>query len=231
MKYITILTFFLFTYTLQAQAPIGFLLSVGGNYSTIGSDDLLVDPSAGYKFGLAFNFGYHESYSYQIEVFQNKSTFDLLAVDANLEPTGSAKFSRTTADLGFFFNYYVLLPDEDKFYFGPQAGINFSFGGGELQAEKNVAPGDQYYLPYQLNETALTSLPKFNYGAGLGLTGGYNDFRFDFRYTFGLNNILQDVQTNSRDENNNYTGPTLNGKVNTLSFTLSYRLNKLFGYE
>ena len=68
-------------------------------------------------------------------------------------------------------------------------------------------------------------------GAGIGLTGGYNDFRFDLRYNLGLTDLLSNVQTNSYDENNNYTGPSLEGKMNTVTFTISYRLNKLFGGE
>lgn len=231
MKYFTIVAFFLISFNIKAQAPQGFSLSAGGNYSNIQSDDLLVNAGFGYKYGIVFTFGYHESYNYQIELFQNKSTFDLPTIDASYQSTGSAKLERNTSDLGFFFNYYVVLPDEDKFYFGPQLGVNFSFGGGELKPQKNVAPGDEYYLPYVLNQNSLTSLSKFNYGAGIGLTGGYNDFRFDLRYTLGLNNILEDVQTNSYDEFNRYTGPTLDGKVHSLSLTISYRLNKLFGGE
>lgn len=231
MKYFTFFTIFLFSINLQAQAPQGFSISAGGNYSNLVSDDLIANPALGYKYGVVFTFGYHETYNYQIEFFQNKSTFDAPTIDANYELSGNSKLNRITSEMGFFFNYYVVHPDEDKFYFGPQAGINLSFGGGELQPQNSIAPGDEYYLPHRLNQSALTSLSKFNYGAGLGLTGGYNDFRFDIRYTMGLNNVLADVQTDSRDESNQYTGPTLDGKVHSLSLTISYRLNKLFGYE
>ncbi|MDR6968436.1 hypothetical protein J2X31_002459 [Flavobacterium arsenatis] len=231
MKYFTFFIIFLLSFSIQAQAPQGFSLSAGGNYSGLQSDDLQNSAALGYKYGIVFTFGYHETYNYQIEFFQNKSTFDLPTIDADYQSSGSAKLDRNTSDVGFFFNYYVILPDEDKFYIGPQVGVNFSFGGGELKPQKNVAPGDEYYLPHILSSYDLTSLSKFNYGAGIGLTGGYNDFKFDLRYTLGLNNVLQDVQTNSYDENNRYTGPALDGKVQSLSLVVSYRLNKLFGYE
>lgn len=230
MKYFTFLSTFLICLTLQAQAPRGFSLSSGLNYTTFESDDLLADPGMGFKVGTVFNTGYHETYNYQIEVYYNKSTLELLTVDQNLEYAGTSKHNFSTVDLGFYFNYYVIKPEEDKFYLGPQAGITFSFAG-KLKPQNILSTEEEYYLPHRLTTNNLDSFPKVNYGAGLGLTGGYNDFRFDLRYALGLNNVLKDVQTNSYNENNIYTGPSLEGKMNVISFTVSYRLNKLFGYE
>jgi len=230
MKYFTLMAAFFIGLNLQAQAPIGFSLTAGANQSSLVSDDLLADPGMGYKIGTVFNFGYHESYSYQIELFYNKSTIDLLTVDPDFESAGNSKYNYASADLGLYFDYYILNPEEDQFYFGPQVGVTLSFGG-QLTPQKSKGPGDEYYLPHLLDEYDLTELPKFSYGAGVGFTGGYNDFRFDLRYTLGMTNLLNDVQTDSYDGNNRYTGPKLEGKLNTFSFTISYRLNKLFGYE
>ena len=228
MKYFTLFATILMCSNLQAQSPIGFNATAGVNSSSLVSEDLLANPAMGYKAGIVFNFGYHETYNYQIETFYNKSTLDLLTVDSNYDDAGVSKFDYSTVDLGFYFNYYIIKLEEDAFYIGPQAGMTFSFGG-QLEAQEATASDDEFYLPHLLNENSLSTLPKMSYGAGLGLTGGYNDFRFDLRYTLGLNNILTDVQTNSYDEFNRYTGPVLEGKLNTISFTISYRFFKLLG--
>ena len=80
-------------------------------------------------------------------------------------------------------------------------------------------------MPYLLNDSALQDSSKFNFGTGLGLTAGFNNFIFDLRYSLGFSNLLKDVQTQSRDENNKYTGPALVGKVNSISFRISYSLS------
>ena len=222
MRYFTFFSILLMTVLVQAQAPRGFYVAAGVNQSSFSSNHLLADPSIGYKAGINFNFGYHETYNYQIEVMYNHSTFDALTVDADYQPLGNTKLKYDTVDLAFFVNYYLIKPDEDKFFLGPQAGINFSVGGGQISPADEADTSVKYYLPYLLTDNELMNIPKITYGAGLGLTGGYNDFRFDMRYTLGLNNVLKDTQVDSYDEFGRYTGPSLDGKLNTLSFSISY---------
>jgi hypothetical protein len=213
-----------------AQAPRGFSISAGVNQTSLKSKDLLADPGTGFKVGTVFNFGYHETYNYQVEAFYNSANLKLKSVDQNYENVHTSKYTYNTIDLGVYGNYYILKPDEDKFYCGLQGGLTFAIAG-QLVPAKGADTGNEKYLPYLLNESSFQNMPKINYNAGLGLTGGYNDFRFDLRYSMGLNNVLKEVETDSHNENNIYTGPTLTGKINTISFTLSYRINKLFGGE
>jgi hypothetical protein len=215
---------------LFSQAPRGFYLMAGANSTTLKSDDILSDSGIGYKAGLNFNFGYHETYNYQIETLYNLSSIKIKTTDNSFQNVEDSKYNYPTIDLGFYFNYYVLKPDEDKFFLGPQLGVSFSFAGVLTPNGKRDVT-EELYLPYLINENDLTYTPKANSFAGFGLTGGYNDFRFDLRYSLGLNNFLKEVEINSYDEFNRYTGPTLNGKLNTISFTISYRINKLFGAE
>lgn len=212
---------------MNAQAPRGFYLTAGLKTTTLTSDDLLSDSGLGYKAGVNFNWGYHENFNYQIEILYDQSTVDLLTVDENYEAAGKTKFNSNSVDVGFYFNYYLLKPDEDQFFLGLQIGGSTSFSG-----ERSYDGGNtERYLPYLLSEVNLADVSSINYAAGIGVTGGYNDFRFDLRYTHGLNNYLKDVQTNSYDEFNRYTGPELEGKLSSISFSISYRINKLFGGE
>ncbi len=215
---------------LFAQAPRGFSLTAGINQTDLNSKDLLTESGIGFKAGTIFNFGYHESYNYQVELFYNQSNLKLKTVDQSLENVSNSKYTYSTIDLGAYLNYYILKPEEDKFYVGPQAGFTLAFAGELIPAKGADVSGEQY-LPYLLNESSFSNMPKVNFVAGLGATGGYNDFRFDLRYGMGLTNILKGTETNSYDENHRYTGPTLKGKMNCISFTLSYRIAKLFGAE
>lgn len=225
MKYFLLFSTLFLSACTQAQAPRSFYFAAGVNQTNLKSDDLFADPSTGFKGGITFNMGYHETYNYQVEVMYNHSSMKLLTVNQDFEPIGSTKYNYNSIDLGLYFNYYILKPEEDEFYLGPQAGMTLSFGE-QLNPAGGSNTDDQYYLPYLLQENNLGS-PKLNYSVGLGLTGGYNRFRFDLRYSLGLNNVLSESKTNSYDEYNQYTGPSLEGKLSTISFTVSYQLWRL----
>ncbi len=229
MKHTTTLIAFLFICICsQAQAPRGFSILAGVNQMSLESDDLLADSGIGFKTGLIFNMGYHETYNYQFEVLYKMGSLEMLTVDQNYNPSSGFKYSSHAIELGAYFNYYILKPDEDKFYVGPQIGITASYATPMVESADE---SNSLVLPHLVPEENLDNISKYYYGAGLGITGGYNDFRFDLRYTLGLNNMLADVQTGSFDEFNRYTGPELEGKIHSISFSINYRIAKLFGGE
>jgi hypothetical protein len=208
-----------------SQAPRGMYVAVGLNQTSFKSSDILSDSGIGYKLGLIHAIGFHESYNYQLEILYNKRSLDFKSIDASYQNVSKSKYDYASLDIAFLTNYYILKADEDKFFVGPQAGIVFSIGRPFIPSDTDNYNGDKI-LPYLLEENDFQNTPILNYGAGLGITGGYNDFKFDLRYTLGLNNLLTNVQTNSYDEFHRYTGPELKGKINTISFTFSYRIWK-----
>lgn len=230
MKYFTLFSLFFISLTLQAQAPRGFYLAAGLTSANLESDHLLGDPAMGFKGGLNFNAGYHETYNFQLELMYSYNKVDLLTVNSDYERIGNSKFDYATFDFGFYFNYYLLKPEEDQFFLGAQVGATAAFGGSF--AEKGSRSEEKYYLPYLMRSEDFVDMPDIAFYPGIGLTGGYNDFRFDLRYSLGTTNILSGSEINNYDEESyRYIGPSLNAKMNIISFTLSYRLNKIFGFQ
>lgn len=219
---ITAIILTLYTY---AQAPRAWYASAGASQTDLKSSDLLADPAFGYKVGLVFSMGYHENYNYQFELALNQRMFNLKAVDYSYQNVSDVKYTSGTLDLGAYFNYYVLKPDQDTFFVGPQAGFNIGFLG-EFTPAGGADVTDKKYLPYLLEENSFSNMPKVNFDLGVGLTGGYNDFKFDLRYTLGVNNRLKGVEMNSYDKNNQYTGKELEGKLNSVSLSVSYIILK-----
>jgi len=154
--------------------------------------------------------GYHESYNYQFEALYRQNTIGAKYVDNTFLEAKDANLKFSTVEVGFYLNYYILKPEEDKFFLGPQAGV-FVTVSDNLESSSTDENG-QYYLPYLVDSNSLSDFSKINYGLGLGFTGGYNKFRFDFRYSLGMANSLNNVKTNSYDEFNRYTGSSLSGK-------------------
>jgi hypothetical protein len=221
MKKIIYIIFVIASLSAYSQAPRGFYATAGITQTELKSDDLLSDPGIGFKTGLIGTWGYHETYNFQLEFLYNAKSFDLKSVEGDYQTVNSIKYNSEAIDFGFYFNYYILKPEEDTFFFGPQLGITTSFSG-EFVPSGNSDTSESKYLPYLVDDNSFGNMSPISFDAGFGFTGGYNNFRFDLRYSLGLSNRLESVETNSRDDSNLYTGPTLEGKLNTISFSLSY---------
>ncbi|RKR10385.1 outer membrane protein with beta-barrel domain [Flavobacterium sp. 90] len=213
----------LFNLSIYSQAPRGFYASAGFSQTNLKSSDLLTKSKPGFFVGINGLMGYHENYNFQLEFAYKQNTLDVKYVEDTFEEVKKSKYKYSELNLGFYFNYYILKPEEDEFFLGPQVGA-FLAVVDPLAPYKGTDVNDQLYLPYLLNESDLTNSAKYNYGFGFGLTGGYNNFRFDLRYSLSMANVLKDVQVHSYDESNNYTGPTLEGKASTISFGVSYNI-------
>ncbi len=211
---------FFLTFVASAQAPRGFYATAGYSQTSLNTSDLATTSKPGFFAGINFNMGYHESYNYQFEALYRQNTIGAKYVDNTFLEAKDANLKFSTVEVGFYLNYYILKPEEDKFFLGPQAGV-FVTVSDNLESS-SIDENGQYYLPYLVDSNSLTDFSKINYGLGLGFTGGYNKFRFDFRYSLGMANSLNNVKTNSYDEFNRYTGSSLSGKTNTLTFGLSY---------
>ena len=195
-----------------AQAPIGFYLKAGGNSASLETTDFIAESALGYNAGLIFNMGYHETFSYQFELTANRNNFSFKTVEQNFAIANDTKMSFTSTNIGLFFNYYILKPEEDAFYFGPQVGLNFLVAPKLEQV--NPSEDSVYYLPYLLTDNDF-EMPDFMTNVGVGFTGGYNNFRFDFRYEIGLSNMLENVLIENPQR-------SYEAKINTLSFGISY---------
>jgi len=232
MKRALLFIFLFSAVAVTAQAPRGIYIAAGLNQSSLQSDDLLATSALGWRVGVNANFGYHETYNYQFEITLNQSNFNFLTIDAaTFEPSGKSKYKMESVEVGVYFNYYLLKPQEDAFFLGLQAGPMVAFGNSLVPTGGRDTSGE-LYLPYQLDKGSFEeTLPKMTLNAGIGITGGYNNIRFDLRYTKGFTNLLSDVETYSYDESGQYTGPALEAKVDVVSLALSYNLARLFGFR
>jgi hypothetical protein len=217
--FLTILGTILIPFSVKGQAPTGFYAKVAGNYTSLNSPDLITSADIGYGYGITFNMGYHETYNYQVEFSSNRGFLNFKTLDQTFENVSDSKIAYTNFNAGFYFNYYVLKPDEDTFFIGPQAGISFTFAADFENT--SITDEQYYYLPYRLNDNSF-DFPKVLPNVGIGLTGGYNNLRFDLRYELGFGNVLEGTTSNKFNENNIYIGPSFTGKINTLSFGVSY---------
>lgn len=204
--------------TANAQEPRGFSVLVGPNFGTLKTNDLKATPAGpGLFAGIGFNMGYHETYNYQMEIAYVQNTVNLEDSEGN-----NVKYNvGGLFQVGLYLNYFIIKPDEDKFYFGPQVGVYTSFGS--FTSSTGSYTGDSYE-PSGLSSLTLMDAAPFNYGAGFGLTGAYNKFRFNFRYNLGLSNVLRNVARPVEPGAYSSGETPFSGKVSSVSLTLSYRV-------
>lgn len=214
-----------FTLNSYSQSPNGIYAVLGLYQPTLDSPDLLTGKSnLGFCAGFDYKFGYHETWDYKFEFLYNQSSFDLKTVDRSYELIEDTKYSYSSLQFGLCFNYYILKPDEDKFYLGPQVGFFGELVVG-FSTPYHTDIYDNSYLPHLLKDnSSIQDLSAFNYGPRIGFTGGYNHFKFDLRYSLGLANVLSGMETDSRDEYNRYTGPVLEGTISSITFGVSYNI-------
>lgn len=219
----TIIAFLLMmTTAVFAQVPRGFSVAAGANHSIWDSKDLLADGALGFTAGIGFNFGYHESFNYEFNVMLSQQYLKLYSIDNSNTNIEKIKTSMQTADFSAQFNYYVIKPDENKFYAGALAGIKFSVGTGDLSYREDST--DINYLPYRIDNNQLTFVSQVSYAPIVGIVAGYNKFRLAVKYEFGVTNIIRDVQTNQQNEYGIYTGPAFEGKLSSASLVLYYHV-------
>jgi hypothetical protein len=217
-KFVTVILLLTTLQTINAQEPRGYSVLVGTNIANLKTSDLkATSAGAGYFIGLGFNWGYNERFNYQLEFAATQNGI-------NLEDSTSKKNKVDFGGIqtGFYFNYYILKPEEDKFYFGTQAGFNATFGGSQ------DPKGDSFnsltiYEPSGLNGIDISNTPNFIGGVGVGLTGAYNRFRFNLRYNLGLSNILGSTSTATEPGAYSSGDTPYSAKLSSIGFTLSYR--------
>jgi hypothetical protein len=216
-------TFFLFFFLITfSQAPRGFYLAGGINNSTLKTDYFNTDSEIGYNAGIIFVTGNHESYNFQfdflysqrINSFEGTNTFN----NTDFNNVNTDKYSAEGLEMGFYGNYYILKPDEDKFFVGPQIGLNCNILSGFEKKDSSEDNPTEYLLPYNISDNKL-KFSKVNVCAGFGLTGGYNRFKFDLRYNLGLSNVLSNLEL---ENYNSVLHPE--GKLSDISLNISFLL-------
>tara|TARA_R110002111_G_scaffold27081_2_gene58276 strand:- start:15482 stop:16171 length:690 start_codon:yes stop_codon:yes gene_type:complete len=223
MKHFILFIILLTSLNCFAQVPNGWWFAAGGNMSSLNSEQLKSDGVLGYSFGIGMTTGYHERYHFEFNLIASTNNFDLYKSDFEGNDIGTVKASRSSADFSFNYNYYIILPEENKFYLGVRPGLDVVYHG------KFKLKDDDDGYSYSVQPLAITpssisnSSGKFNLDPSLGISAGYNNFRFILKYNLGLGNYLNDLKTDSFDNSNLYTGPEIEGKLNRISLIVFYR--------
>lgn len=206
-----------------SQVPTGFYAAAGYNQGMFVSDELQSKSGIGYTAGLAFNIGYAESHNYTIETMYTVTPLEFEKINSSGDYIND-KYEFNNFDIGLSYNYYIIHPDEDKFYVGALLGFVASIGAiSEISSESG------FYLPKkELQSKDIERFQGINLSPSFGLISGFNKFRLAFKYNLGTTNLMNSVHPDKyKLENGSYGGPTLVGKLSSINIILSYSLKGL----
>lgn len=207
--------------SLYSQVPKGFSLAVMGTQSNLNSDVPSFEPGNGFGAGFSYHYGYHETFNYQVDALYNQSSIAIPYTE-DTGSKGTEDISLKSIDVLLYLNYYIIVPEEDKFYAGVQGGGFVTFYNQAWSLEGSESRTYDGNLKYD----SFESMKKFNGGLTFGIIGGYNRFKLSLKYNLAMTNALNGVQTDEFNDNNSYTGPALDGKLNSMTLTLYYKLFK-----
>lgn len=198
--------------TAYCQAPKGFSIAAGANQTYLNADYFDTKAKTGWQAGVSYAFGESPSFNYQADLLFNHGAFDLGYRDAG--NYYDDEITRNSVDLLLHFNYYLLKPQESKFYAGVQGGVFAGYGEWDAKYEFGTPMG----LPWPYMYEDVT---KFNYGISPGIVLGYDDFKLSVKYNIGLNNALDGLNKVWEEYDSYYN---YKGKLNSLTLTAYYRL-------
>jgi len=204
--------------SLYSQVPKGFSIAAAGVQTSLNSDAVAFGDGTGYGAGFAFHWGYYETFNYQLDLIYSFNSLSLPYTEFTGEK-GIEKMKTETLDVIWCFNYYFLVPEEDRFYMGVQGGGDITVLGQKWQPY-----GNSRVYSGNLDDSSFKGMPDFGAGLTFGVIAGYNRFKLSAKYNMGLTNILKNVETAEYDESHSYIGPAISGKLSSMSVTLYYKI-------
>lgn len=207
-KLYTIYVLLLISFTVSAQYGyrdsnrIG--ITFGINQLSLNTKNFQTKPELGWNAGLSMRGGFYNSWDmvYAIQFSENnfsvatKSKF-LANEDVNLK-LASAQISLQLS--------YVIIENSLSIEFGPIVQVAGKFKSA-YDKENNTISGTTLMVK------DIQDISKFNFYPSVGLTAGVKHFRFNVSYQYGINNMLENL--NSKDLGYDFKGNPgiLNGNI------------------
>lgn len=225
MKKIIIILFLIVGIKIYSQAPRGLYLSLGLNKTLPTSSVFQISSDIGYDLGILYVFGIDERYNFQAEQFFSIKSINVKTTTSPYTSFDDVSYSSINSITGLFANYHIILPDEDTFFFGPQFGffIDAAIKKG-YKTTDGTNSSNIKVLPYLTEQSNFTSDRILNYGLGVGISGGYNRFKFSLRYNYNFKKEFENINIDSTP-GVLISNKTDGARINSLTFAVAYKFS------
>jgi hypothetical protein len=179
-------------------------INIGVNQFTLNTDNFETKPDFGWNAGLSIRGNFYDNWDmvYAIQFSENNLS---VATDKLVFGQEDVNYKLPSAQISLQLSY-VLIENYLSFEFGPLVQINGKFKI-DYSKENNIISGTT------LQAKDIVDVSRFNFYPTVGVTAGVKHFRFNVSYQYGVNNMLENLNSNNLGVKLKGNPGILNGNV------------------
>jgi hypothetical protein len=203
-------TFFLLLISCTVIAQYGYRdsnrigINIGVNQFSLNTKNFQTKPELGWDAGLSIRGNFYDNWDmvYGIQFSENNYT---VATKSGFSADEDVNMKLASAQISLQLSY-VLVENVVSIEFGPIIQV-----GGKLKSdydkENNTVTGTTLLVK------DIQDISKFNFYPAVGLTAGVKHFRFNVSYQYGVNNMLENLNTKNLGYDFKGNPGILNGNI------------------
>jgi hypothetical protein len=179
-------------------------INVGVNQFRLNTNNFLTKPELGWNGGFSIRGNFYNNWDMVYGIQFSENNFSVATInkvfvneDVNLK-LASAQISLQLS--------YVVVENSLSFEFGPIVQV-----GGKFKSESDKE--NNSILGTTLVIKDIQDISKFNFYTTAGVTAGLKHFRFNISYQYGINNMLENLNTKNLGYNFKGNPGIVNGNI------------------
>jgi len=179
-------------------------ISFGANQLTMNTDNFQTKPDLGWNAGLSVRGNFYDNWDMVYALQFSENNFSVATRKLNVQNV-DVNYKLASAQISLQLSY-ILVENILSVEFGPIVQVNGKFKI-DYEEENNTINGTA------LLAKDIVDISKFNFYPTVGITAGVRHFRFNVSYQYGINNMLDNLNTKQLGVNFKGNPGILNGNV------------------
>jgi len=179
-------------------------ISFGANQLTMNTDNFQTKPDLGWNAGLSVRGNFYDNWDMVYALQFSENNFSVATRKLNVQNV-DVNYKLASAQISLQLSY-ILVENILSVEFGPIVQVNGKFKI-DYEEENNTINGTA------LLAKDIVDISKFNFYPTVGITAGVRHFRFNVSYQYGINNMLDNLNTKQLGVNFKGNPGILNGNI------------------
>jgi hypothetical protein len=179
-------------------------VTFGVNQLTMNTDNFQTKPDLGWNAGLSVRGNFYDNWDMVYALQFSENNFSVATRKLNVQNV-DVNYKLASAQISLQLSY-ILVENILSVEFGPIVQVNGKFKI-DYEDENNTINGTA------LLAKDIVDISKFNFYPTVGITAGVRHFRFNVSYQYGINNMLDNLNTKQLGVNFKGNPGILNGNI------------------
>jgi hypothetical protein len=174
------------------------------NQLTLNTDNFQTTPDLGWNAGLSVRGNFYDNWDMVYSIQFSENNFSVATRKFNAQNI-AVNYKLPSAQISLQLSY-ILVENHLSVEFGPIIQVNGKFKI-DFEDENNTINGTA------LLAKDIVDISKFNFYPTVGITAGVRHFRFNLSYQYGINNMLDNLNTKNLGVHFKGNPGILNGNI------------------